>query len=243
MYDLHCHIVYGVDDGADTLRESIEMAQLAFEGGTKVIVATPHCNIPGSYINFWDDDLKKRFTLVENAVKDADIPVKVISGQEIFCQAGTVDLLKTGKIITLNNSRYPLVEFGFDESGEMVLAKLKKLISEGYVPVIAHPERYKFIAHDFDSLLKIKKMGCIIQANKGSFKGTFGRAVQSIAYNMLDSQMVDVIASDGHGPYVRTPFLSDIHEIISEMYSTDYADLLLTENPKAIINNKTVLTY
>ncbi len=243
MYDLHCHILYGVDDGADTLRESVEMAQLAFEGGTKVIVATPHCNIPGTNQNLWEDNLKSRFYEVKKAVEKAGIPIEFLPGQEIFCQAGTLELLKSGKIITLNNSRYPLVEFKFEESGEMVIAKLKKLMSEGYVPVIAHPERYKFIAKDFDSLVKIKKLGCIIQVNKGSFKGTFGRTAQTLAYNMLESQMVDVVASDGHGPFVRTPFMSDIHEIISEMYTTDYADLLLMENPKAILDNKTVLTY
>ena len=243
MYDLHCHIVYGVDDGADTLFESVEMAQLAYEGGTNVIVATPHCNIPSSYMNLWEDDLKNRFSELEKAVKEAGVPIKILPGQEIFCQAGTLNLLKAGKVITLNNSRYPLVEFKFEENGEMVVAKLKKLISEGYVPVVAHPERYRFIAEDVDMLMKIKKLGCVMQVNKGSFKGTFGRKAQSIAYYMLESQVVDVISSDGHGPYVRTPFLSDIHEIISEMYTTDYADLLLKDNPRAIVNDKTVLTY
>ena len=84
MYDIHCHILCGVDDGADTLPESVEMAQIACDGGTKVIVATPHSNISETKQNFWTEDFKKTFTEVQNAINQAKIPVKLLPGQEIL---------------------------------------------------------------------------------------------------------------------------------------------------------------
>ena len=138
MYDIHCHILCGVDDGADTLPESVEMAQIACDGGTKVIVATPHSNISEKKQNFWTEDFKNRLTEVQTAINQARIPVKLLPGQEILCRGDFIEHLKSGNLITLNGSRYPLVEFGFTEHSESVLNKLQRLIAEGFVPVVAH---------------------------------------------------------------------------------------------------------
>ena len=238
MYDIHCHILYGLDDGADTLSEAVDMARLAYEGGTKVIAVTPHSNVKNSYMNFWDDTLKSRLAEIQKVLADNEIPVKLVSGQEIFCYDNVLERLKNGDLITLNSSRYALVEFGFKEHRSVVFNKLQKLVAEGYVPVVAHPERYSFIAESPEEITRVKKAGCLLQVNKGSFKGTFGRTAREIAFYMLEHNLADVIASDAHGPYVRTPFLSDIHEMVSEMYSADYAQVLLNENPKAILEDK-----
>ena len=83
-------------------------------------------------------------------------------------------------------------------------------------------------------------MGCLVQINTGSFKGVFGSTAKNISEKILDKRMADVVASDAHSPFVRSPFLADAHEHISERYSTDYAERLLSLNPKAIIQNKTI---
>lgn len=240
MIDIHCHILYGVDDGADTLAESIEMAKMAYRNGTRVIAVTPHSNTPGSRHNFWNDGLKERFLEVKNAVKEAGIPLQILSGQEIFGKGDIAELLKSGDLITLNGSRYPLIELPFKERSENVLKKLESVLAEGYVPIVAHPERYEFVTENFDSLIKIQKMGCLLQINTGSLDGNFGRGAKLNAKKMLNHHAVHVVASDAHSPYVRTPVLGDAHEYISENYSTDFADRLLLRNPKAILENKTI---
>ncbi len=240
MIDIHCHILYGVDDGADTLEETLEMAKMAYESGTRVIAVTPHSNTPGSRRNFWGDELKERFIEVKNAVKEAGIPIQILSGQEIFGKGDVAALLRNGDLITLNGSRYPLIEFPFTERSENVFNKLESVIAEGYVPIVAHPERYYFASENFDSLLKIKEMGCLLQINTGSIEGKFGRGAKSLAMKMLKTHTVDIVASDAHSPFMRTTDLSTTHEYICGKFSTEFADRLFSENPKAVLQNKII---
>ena len=240
MYDLHCHILYGVDDGADTITESLEMAGIARDNGTKGIVVTPHSYSSPTELNFWDADMKQRFSNLQNEIDKRGMDIRLFPGQEIFGRGEFVEHLISGELITINGSRYPLIEFPFVVRSEYVLEKMQQLISEGFVPVIAHPERYKFVSKNFESLVKLKKMGCLIQVNTGSLQGVFGSTAKNISEKILDKRMADVVASDAHSPFVRVPSLADAHEHISEMYSTDYAERLLNHNPEAIILNKTI---
>ena len=243
MYDIHCHILYGVDDGADSVRESVRMAELAFEEGTNGIVVTPHCNIPESYENYWDIPLRERIRSFKSALKENDIPIEVYTGQEIFCTGRALSLLKEGKLVTLNDSRYPLLEFDFYEFSTSVYRKLQQFLAEGFVPVVAHPERYAFVNEDDSAAMRLKEMGCLLQVNKGSLNGRFGEDAMNSVHNMLDHRLADFVASDAHSPYMRTPAMSETHEMISELYSADYADFLLEDNPSLVINNKDVMTY
>ncbi len=243
MYDIHCHIAFGLDDGAQTLDEAVAIVELASQRGTKGIVATPHCNIPGSYKNYWSNDVLDRIKALREALDKNYIDVQIFCGQEIFCTSMTPELLKSGELITLNNSRYPLVEFDFYEYSDSVYSKLDKLISEGYVPVVAHPERYAFVCNEEDAARRLKRMGCLLQVNKGSFEGKFGPEAMEMSRQLLDSGYADVVASDAHSPYMRTSNMIHTHEFISEEYSFDYADLLLSVNPKRILRNKETFSY
>ena len=240
MYDLHCHILYGVDDGADNISESIEMAEIACDNGTKGIVLTPHSFTSPTELNFWDADMKERFLNLQKEIDERGLDIKLFPGQEIFGRGEFVENLLSGQLITINGSRYPLIEFPFEVRSKYVLEKMEQLISEGFVPIIAHPERYKFVSKNFESLEKLKRMGCLVQINAGSLNGVFGTTAESISEKILDKRMADVVASDAHSPFVRFPSLSEAHEHISEKYSTDYAERLLSRNPLAIIQNKTI---
>ncbi len=240
MYDLHCHILFGVDDGADSAEESIRMARIACESGTKGIAATPHCNISEFNRNEWTAEFTRKIIMLNSTLAELDIPVKIYPGQEIFCGEDVTALLKSGKLLTVNGSRYVLVEFDFGEYSDTVYSKLGEIISAGYVPIVAHPERYGFVQEDKDAPLRMKKMGCLLQLNKGSIKGGFGRGAYMSSSAMLENGLADIVASDAHGPFVRTPFLADAHEFISERFSSEYADILFKSNPKKILKNKMI---
>lgn len=243
MYDIHSHIVYGVDDGAQSLEEAVKMVENASMHGTKGIVATSHTNVPGSYENFWDSELLERIKLLRTALAENYIDVQIFCGQEIFCTSQAVDYLKSGKVITLNNSKYPLLEFDFYEYSDSVYSKLNQIISEGYIPVVAHPERYAFVAEDEDAAIKLKQMGCVLQVNKGSLTGKFGESAFYAARRIIEERLADVIASDAHSPYVRTTNMIHVHEMISEEYSSDYADILFDINPKRILQNREIIKF
>ncbi len=240
MLDIHCHILYGVDDGADNLEESVKMAKLAFQSGVDSIVATPHSNVPNSYQNLWSKELSDKLTQLRQRLVQDEIPLKIYSGNEIFATGNFLDFINQGRLLTINGSAYPLVEFDFYEHSAVVYSKLGQMRAQGLVPIVAHPERYGFVSDQNDAIDRIKAMGCLVQVNKGSIKGSFGREAYFIAHGILSRQKADFVASDAHSPYMRTPDMADIHEIISEAYSEDYANLLLYENPHLVVNNKKI---
>ena len=243
MLDIHCHICYGSDDGAENLETAVEMVKIAYDRGVSGIAATPHSNVPGSYANYWNEDLHGRIRQLREELRRREIPVEIYTGQEIFCTNQTVRRLKTGELITLNHSRYPLVEFDFYEYSESVYTKLRALTAEGYVPVVTHPERYAFVAEEEDAVVRLKGIGCLLQINQGSPEGRFGRSAFFLSRRMLELRQADVIASDAHSPYMRTPDMQSTHELFCEEYSYEYADLLLAENPLRIIQDREITGF
>ena len=243
MYDIHCHILYDVDDGSDSLEESVKMVRFAYNSGTDAIVATPHCNVPDSYENYWGRELSEKVKRLRNAINEQNLPVKVFCGQEIFCTGRTPELLEAGKLITINNSRYALIEFDFHEYAASAYRKIYQLVSMGCVPIVAHPERYAFVSEEEDAVIKMKALGALIQMNKGSLSGGFGSQARHNAYRLLDQRLVDFVASDAHSPYMRTPDMSAAHEEVSEVFSFSYAQMIFEENPRLVIADKKVNTY
>lgn len=240
MVDIHCHILPGLDDGSDNIEESVRMARLAADGGTTAIIATPHSNIPGSFSNYCDSQYNEKFDALKKRIREEAIPLEIYKGHEIFAAGDVVGMIESQKLLTLGNSDYPLIEFDFDVSSERVFRKLSELVAEGFVPVVAHPERYSFISEDDDALTKLKKLGCLLQINKGSLKGSFGRRAYTVSHKIIKRELADIVASDAHSPYMRTPYLVDAYNIVSEIRSGEYADLLLRKNPKKILQNKKI---
>lgn len=243
MVDIHCHLLPGVDDGSGNMSDSIEMAEVAFQSGTKSIIATPHCNIPGSFRNYWSEEMDTLLESLQHELKSRHIPINIYKGQEVFLTSGFMELIKQNKLITLNDSRYILVEFDMRENFSMAYSKLDQLVSEGYIPIVAHPERYAFVTEHIESVYKIKELGCLIQINKGSLKGSFGHSARKAASHIIGTYQADFIASDAHSQFSRTPFLADVHEFLCERFSTDYADILLRVNPNRVINDERIYGF
>lgn len=240
MIDLHCHILPGVDDGAASEEESCVMAQMAADNGVRVIVATPHCDPGAGFGNILSDSLKERFLRLERALQEMRIPLSLQTGMEVFVTPDTPRLLREGKLLPLGHSHYLLTEFAFDGSASFAERMLATLQDQGVRPVVAHPERYRYIQQDPERLFRWLDAGYVLQLNKGSFFGRFGRAAARTAHWCLREGCLHLVASDAHSPYQRTPRLSEIHEYISEQVSLETADLLLEENPRRILHDQPV---
>ncbi len=240
MFDIHCHILHGVDDGSGNLSDSIEMAQLAAESGTTGIIATPHCNIPGMFENYWSKELEDKIVELRRALAQRNIAVDIYSGQEVFLSRFFEENLEKGDFVTLNGSRYMLVEFDFRIDELSAVQKLEKLASRGYVPIVAHPERYGFVIENPDAINRIRSAGCLVQLNSGSLTGDFGRFVRKTANAIITNGLADFVASDAHSQYSRTPNLAQVHELVCEDLSYDYADFLFNINPVKVLNNEII---
>ena len=148
------------------------------------------------------------------------------------------DLFRKKKLLTLNGTRYFLTEFDFSEDMQECDKVLKECKSLGFIPVIAHPERYYFIQEYPEYVFEWLKQGYGIQVNKGSILGRFGRAARRTADTLLEQGMISCVASDAHSSYQRTPFMGEIYDYLMEEYGPAYTQVLLENNPKRILAGK-----
>lgn len=243
MIDIHCHILPGVDDGAGNMSDALEMAELAASSGIKSIIITPHCNVPGAYHNYWNYFMNEDVENLQREIRNHNINLTVYPGQEVYLAPGFAELLKKGEFIGLNESRYMLVEFGMSERADVAYRKLQQVIAEGYVPIVAHPERYGFVTEQQEAVYRMKDLGALLQVNRGSIKGAFGKSAMKKANEIISTFQADFVASDAHSQYSRTPYLADVHEFISEEISTEYGDWLFKVNPRKVISNEEIFSF
>jgi protein-tyrosine phosphatase len=232
MIDLHSHILPGQDDGAQSLRDSLEMARMAVDSGVVAMVATPHC------MDNRTREVYAAWKLLGEALKESGIPLRLFLGMEIFGTPDTARLLREKKLFTLNGSRYPLVEFSFQSDGQEETAILRSIRKAGYRPVVAHPERYAYVQQDPGIINRWYRMGCLLQVNRGSLMGRFGGRAQETAMELVDRGFATVVASDAHSPQMRTPWMEDVRELLSSEISPLCARVLLKDNPKRILRNE-----
>lgn len=237
MLDIHSHLLPGVDDGAEDLEEACQMARQAVDTGTTGLVLTPHCNIPGGFQNPWSEALSQKLTDFRQALQRLGIPLTLMMGAEVFGADDVAQHLASGRALTLNASRYVLLEFWTNDHPGRVARVLDSVSALGLVPVIAHPERYHFLEEDLSLARDWVGRGFLLQLNKGSVLGSFGRRVQGRADALLRARLAQVVASDGHSPYQRTATLHEVYVHIAQRHSRAYADSLLRDTPLRIVNN------
>ena len=242
MTDLHCHILPGVDDGAEDMQEALDMARLAADSGVRAIVATPHCNLPqADEPNYLDASLLQQVSTFRQALQNAQIPIKIYAGAEVFCTPEIDDLLQERKLMTLAGSKYLLTEFYFDESPDFMEECSELIRARGFIPVIAHPERYEAVQHAPGLIQDWFLEGNIIQLNKGSILGKLGRRAEDAAAWILERGLAHTVASDAHGSHIRTPHMHAVRHHLEEAYAPEYARILLSINPGRIIRDQKVL--
>ena len=230
MYDIHCHILPGTDDGSPSFEESLKMAADAIKNGTVGIICTSHVNSDSPTDTMKLHTLKKKFSLL------------LYSGQEIMVGDNYREIpsmLKSHKLLTLAHSGYVLVEFPLDTDYSLIEERTSYIASRGFVPVVAHPERYQ-AAKNRVNIALLKKCGALIQLNKGSLKGSFGHTAQENAHFILRHGLADFIASDAHSSTRRSPGLKNVYDAVREMYSADYAEKLTVVNPEKILKNQRI---
>ena len=236
MIDIHSHILPGVDDGADDMESALEMAALSAESGVTVLAATPHSSAFRNQ-NLWDEVLIERMKEFKTKVEEKKIPLRIVPGMEIFCNSETVKYLKQRKLIGLCGSDYPLVEFSFMDYADQATEILEDICSMGMRPVVAHPERYEYVQEDPTLLNYWSRIGCLMQVNRGSLLGRFGRREQHLAIELVERGFAAAVASDAHSPLIRTPWMEDVRNLLSQEFSPAYARMLLLENPRRILKD------
>lgn len=237
MIDLHIHILPGLDDGARTVDEALEMAEMAVESGVETLVVTPHSNQTGRFENYSTSELTGAYESFRQALAEEQIPLRILPGMEIFASDHMGRLIDDGLLSGLNHTDYFLVEFPFDAEPWWIGDILEELLEQGRIPLIAHPERYYGVQRYPMLIWEWLQLGCLTQVNKGSVFGYFGRSAQRTAETLLSNDLVTCMASDAHSPVARTPYMEDAREYLEEWFGERTAYRLLKGNPEIIISN------
>lgn len=234
--DIHSHSLWGIDDGAQSLRESLAMCDCAEECETSTLFLTPH-------LMYWDEaeelcDVRdyKADELID-ALDDNCSGLEIVKGFEILCDDEIFDI-KYFKPYTLNESRYILIEFDFFKTAEEdVKSWCKYLGSFGLVPIIAHPERYRFVENNIACLDSLSDSGVLFQINAGSPAGAFGEGAMNISCKMLEAGYVDFVGSDAHRINMRNTDMLSMFEEYPYTVSESDIDLFAKINPQCILND------
>ena len=241
MIDLHCHIIPGIDDGAKSAEIACAMAENAWNTGVDTIVATPHCNLNMARPNYRGWDYALAFSMFKALLKQRGIPITILPGAEVYGRSHNIrQLIEENRLVTLNHSRYLLVEFNFGADGEYISRILDAVSHRGLIPVVAHPERYEAVQQDPGLAQYWFSRGYIIQLNKGSILGLLGEGAQICSRELLARGFAHVIASDAHDNHYRPTGFRELLGYLGPYVDHRYLKLLLSTNPKRIISNQLI---
>ena len=242
--DLHSHILPGFDDGARDREECLAMAGAAVRGGISRMVATPHFDLEGSPPA--PEAIAEEVRVVNGWLEDESLELELLAGAEVRMSASLVkplDLPMPLADLTLGRGgRYllldlPMVEFPLPS--EEVFFQLQLA---GVTPVLAHPERNRFIHDHFDYLPSLVGRGVMLQVNAGSLTGHYGKRVERCGWKILDGGLAHLIASDAHTPSNRSLDLKATCELIEERLGGEAARCLLEENPRLVLEGEPLLS-
>lgn len=239
--DIHNHMAWGIDDGMDCQENAKIALANARKDGVSKIIATPHY-VPAQYDEVKLNEITERIKELTALAKDYDI--EIYTGAELFLNSEYLDMLDEHLCPSLANSKYLLCEFDvrkeMNELDELeVEEKLYEIKVRGYVPVIAHVERYFHKKLDVERVKEWIKTGCIIQVNRTSLLGLHGSVCEDHARSLIEQGLVHVLASDTHHCLgERICKFSDAYEHLKKRYRETCAEILCKRNPEHIINDE-----
>jgi protein-tyrosine phosphatase len=235
MIDLHTHLLPGIDDGSKSLEQSLQMAKIAVEDGITIMACTPHI-YPGLYMNDAAGITDARDKL-QNHLDDSGIKLRLIVGADAHLVPELLSGLQTGRVPTLNQSRYFLLEPSHHIAVPNFDSAVFEIMVAGYIPVITHPERLTWIEDHYSTFVDLAKRGAWLQITAGAMLGKFGRRAKYWSEKLLADGLVHIIASDAHNTGRRSPQMAEAHELAVKLVGKQEASRMVLGRPKAILDN------
>lgn len=234
MIDFHSHILPNIDDGSRSLNETIHILKEAQKAGFTKIISTSH------YIDGYYEANEEQRAKLLNEVKENFQGMELYLGNEIYITNQMTDLLSEKKASTINNSKYVLFELPMNTKAMDVKEVVFRLMEKGYVPIIAHPERYKYVKENIEYVRELADMGVLFQSNYGSSIGMYGKKAQKTQKKLLEEGLIQFFGSDVHTVeqvYTKMPkILKKLRKIISEEELEQFS----TVNPQKVLNNEDI---
>ena len=195
--DIHCHLLPGIDDGSSSIEESIETLRRAEKEGVSEIVLTPHY-IENTRYNCNNKNKLELFKKLKKEMSKQDINIKLYLGNENYMSMNFIELLENNEIMSINNSRYLLLEFPLNQIYKNSKECLYELVTKGYVPILAHPERYRDFQKNPELVEEYTRMGILLQGNYKSLLGKYGSKAKKTLKVLLKKDLITFLGSDMH---------------------------------------------
>jgi len=214
---------------------SLAMARVAAADGISTIACTPHI-LPGVYNNS-GPPIRKAVARLAESVAKAGIPINLVTGADVHIAPDLDVQLRDGRALTLNNSRYLLLE----PPHHVLPPRLEDLVfglqAAGYVPILTHPERLSWVEGHYDLIRRLVSSSVLMQITAGSVMGRFGRGPRYWAERMLDEGLCHLLATDAHNTEQRAPRMADARDVVAQRLGDDEAINLVLRRPQGILNN------
>jgi protein-tyrosine phosphatase len=233
MIDIHCHMLPRMDDGANGLDISLEMARQYIDDGVTHVICTPHI-MPGVWNNT-GPAIQEAVAALQDRLDEAGLDLTLFPGADNHIVSDFVDGLRSGRLLTLANSRYVLVEPPHHVPHPRLSSVFAEVTQAGYVPILTHPERLTWIEQRYDLLSDLVNQGALMQVTAGSLVGRFGLEAQALALRMLRDGLVHIIATDSHHPELRPALLSEGWRVACDIVGTEEAERLVLRRPFSVL--------
>jgi protein-tyrosine phosphatase len=235
MIDLHCHMLPGIDDGAPDRGVAVAMARRAVADGIVVTACTPHI-YPGLYEND-RDGIARAIEAFRQVLAEEGIELTLVIGADTHLAPDLIASIRAGKVPTLNDTRYLLLEPPHHSAPPRFEESVFQLRAEGIVPVITHPERLSWIESHYPVFERLVHAGAWMQVTAGSLTGRFGRRPQYWGERMLDEGLVHILATDSHHIDKRPPLLAEGREAAARRVGEAESWNLVEGRPRAILDD------
>lgn len=236
MVDLHCHILHGIDDGARSIDEAVHLCEMAVDNSIQIAVVTPHLMRPDDVEGF-AQERDKRIDELRRALDQKKIPLEIVPGAEVFVND---DIFYAPSLdsVTLGGSKYILIEFDFTGLNiNRIIKYVNEFISRGYTPIIAHPERYRYMQQNYDIVNHLADMGVLFQVNSSSLAGFGGMESRELSFAMVSSGIASFIGTDAHSIAHRPNNLLEQRDLFPVSVDFDTYDRLLDKNARVILSD------
>ncbi|MGH9549495.1 MAG: tyrosine-protein phosphatase [Terriglobales bacterium] len=235
MIDLHCHILPGIDDGARDLPTAVKMASAFAADGVTVVACTPHI-LPGLYHNS-GPEIRQATAELRRVLFQHNIPLHLVTGADNHITPEFLAELRSGKLLSLADTRYVLVEPPHHVAPPRLEELFFNLIAAQYVPILTHPERLTWISANYAAILRLWASGTWLQITTGSLAGDFGRTARYWAERLLDEGRVHLLATDAHDLIKRPPNLGRGRELAAKRVGDAEARNLVETRPRGVLGN------
>lgn len=236
--DIHNHSMFGVDDGAGTLEESLELLNMAYTDGIRTVILTPHAHYRrGSAA---PEEIREKVLLLQERIRASCPDLYLYPGGELYYDSELPDKIERGGVCRLANTDYVLVEFSTEVAFGDMRRAFHEILCIGVMPILAHIERYRCLRKSREYVQELLEMGVYFQANASGVLGKGTNRERRFLKSLLKKGCLHLIATDAHDTSLRVPVLSVCAAYVKKRHGAEKAETIFFENPKKIMKNESI---